>query len=160
MIVIADSSALIAIATYRGLHLLEPLFSDIVIPQAVYDEICVQGKPQADNLKTHFADKVATVCAKNYHLFHNIKGLGLGEQAAIQLYKALSAQLLLIDDQRAKKVAYANGLETMGSLGVLLLAKQQGLLSQIKPHISLLKTSNLYINANLLDQVLHQANED
>jgi len=47
----------------------------------------------------------------------------------------LSADLLLIDDSRAKKVAYLNNLEVMGSLDVLLLAKKKGLIARIKPSL-------------------------
>ncbi len=52
----------------------------------------------------------------------NIANLGAGKQEAIALYMELSADLLIIDDARAKKSAYANGLEVMGSVSVLLLA--------------------------------------
>ncbi|RIZ71045.1 MAG: DUF3368 domain-containing protein [Methylococcales bacterium] len=86
-------------------------------------------------------------------------GLGKGELAAISLYKKLSADLLLIDDARAKKVAYLNNLEVMGSLGVLLLAKKEGVISEIKPLLNLLRYSDIFVSEHILDQVLLMAGE-
>ena len=47
---------------------------------------------------------------------------------------------LLIDDVKAKKIAYLNGLEVMGRVGILLMAKQHGLISEISPLLKLLST--------------------
>lgn len=73
--------------------------------------------------------------------------------------KQLSADLLLIDDARAKKVAYLNNIEVMGSLGVLLLAKKEGLIVAIKPLLTKLRCSDIFISNNLLDQILMVAGE-
>jgi hypothetical protein len=64
-----------------------------------------------------------------------------GELEAMALYQTVAADLLLVDDARAKKIAYLNGLETMGSVGVLLLAKRRGLISQLKPFLDILTAS-------------------
>ena len=65
----------------------------------------------------------------------------------------------LIDDARARKVAYLNNLEVMGSLGVLLLAKQKGLITVIKPCINRLRSSDIFISESLLEKILAIANE-
>ena len=75
------------------------------------------------------------------------------------LYKHLAADLLLVDDARAKKVAYLNNLEVMGSLGVLLLAKKQGLIVSIQPLLNRLRYSDIFVSDQLLDQVLVMAGE-
>jgi predicted nucleic acid-binding protein len=85
--------------------------------------------------------------------------LGKGELAAINLYKQLAADLLLIDDARAKKIAYINNVEVMGSLGVLLLAKQKGLISAIRPFIDRLRSSDIFISDHLLERLLVIAGE-
>ncbi len=74
-------------------------------------------------------------------------------------YKHLSADLLLIDDARAKKVAYLNNLEVMGSMGVLLLAKKKGLIVSIKPLLSRLRCSDIFVSDHFLDQILAMAGE-
>ena len=158
MIVIADSSALVAVATYRGLDLLESLFGNVLIPTAVYDEVCAQGKPQANVLRNYLVGKVRSVDRSQWQL-QKISGLGKGELEAMALYKASAADLMLVDDLKAKKSAYINGLETMGSLGLLLLAKDEGLITEITSRVRSLQHSNAYLNPLLIEQVLQRAGE-
>jgi predicted nucleic acid-binding protein len=159
VIVIADSSALIALSICNVLDLLIPLFGEIKVPVAVFEEVCIENKPEFEVLKNFLEDKVS-VTSINISTIEKSKGLGLGELEAIALYKDLQADLLLIDDARAKKVAYTNNLEVMGSLGVLLLAKQQGLIDHIYPLLKRLKYSDIFISHSLLDQVLVMAGEN
>jgi predicted nucleic acid-binding protein len=157
MIVIADSSALVALSICECLPILNSLFGDVKVPQAVYDEVCIVGKPESQALSTYLEGKVCNALVGKD--IEKSNGLGKGELAAISLYKQLSADLLLIDDARARKVAYLNNLEVMGSLGVLLLAKQKGLISAIKPCIDRLRSSDIYISEHLLEKLLVVANE-
>ena len=75
------------------------------------------------------------------------------------LYKQLSADLLLIDDQRARTVAEHNQIQCIGALGFLLIAKQKGKLNKVAPHIQKLRSSTLYYGDDLLDRVLELAGE-
>lgn len=158
MIIIADSSALVAVATCQALDALDSLFGTVLVPTAVYDEVCAQGKPQASILKAYLSGKVHTIDLSQ-HKLQKTSGLGKGELEAMALYKAVSANVMLVDDQRAKKSAFANGLETMGSLGLLLLAKEEGLLHEITSRVRLLENSNAYLNPLLIEQVLQRAGE-
>lgn len=158
MIVIADSSALVALAVCDVLHLLEPLFGNVSVPQAVFDEVSVANKPQAKVLQAFLADKVASVNLPTLRI-EKSNGLGKGELEAIALYKQESADLLLIDDARAKKTAYINNVEVMGSLGVLLLAKQRGLIAIIRPLLDKLSDSDIFVSDNLLERILVLAGE-
>ena len=149
MIVIADSSALVALAVCDVLHLLEPLFGNVRVPQAVFDEVSIANKPQTKVLQAFLADKVASVNLPAL-IIEKSNGLGKGELEAIALYKQEAADLLLIDDARAKKTAYINNVEVMGSLGVLLLAKQRGLIATIRPLLDKLGDSDIFVSDNLL----------
>lgn len=122
MLVVADSSALVALSICDSLPLLDLLFGEVTVPQAVFDEVCIANKPESKALLTYLTGKVS--CVQPSITIEKSAGLGKGEYAAMLLYKHLSADLLLVDDARAKKVAYLNNLEVMGSLGVLLLAKK------------------------------------
>lgn len=57
MIIICDSSALIALASCQSLSLLEKLFGQVYITQWVYDEICQKDKPFYEQLMRYFFDK-------------------------------------------------------------------------------------------------------
>lgn len=157
MIVIADSSALVALSVCDSLLLLDALFGEVKVPQAVYDEVCIADKAESQVLKAYLEGKVCNVPTSIS--IEKSNGLGNGELAAICLYKQLSVDLLLIDDARAKKVAYLNNLEVMGSLGILLLAKNKGLISTIKPLLIRLRCSDIFVSEYLLDQMLVMAGE-
>jgi predicted nucleic acid-binding protein len=157
MIVIADSSALVALSICECLPVLDTLFVEVKVPQAVYDEVCIFGKSESQALTVYLEGKVYNALVDKH--IEKPNGLGKGELAAISLYKHLSADLLLIDDARARKVAYLNNLEVIGSLGVLLLAKQKGLINAIKPCINRLRSSEIFISEHLLEKLLVVANE-
>lgn len=158
MIVIADSSALVALSVCEALHLLAPLLGDIKVPQAVFDEVNIVNKPEANVLKQFLADKVTPVSLASLTIEKN-NGLGKGELEAIALCKQEAADLLLIDDARAKKTAYINNVEVMGSLGVLLLAKQRGLIATIQPLLDKLKDSDIFVSDDLLEHIRVLAGE-
>ena len=158
MIVIADSSALVALSICQALPLLEPLFEKVYVPEAVYAEISIEGKPEAKALIEYLSSRIKQVQANKIQVMDASK-LGAGEQEAIALYMDLSADLLIIDDARAKKAAYANGLEVMGSIGILLLAKQRGLVSTIKPMLNLLAISDIHLGTSIIEKALKLAGE-
>ena len=82
-----------------------------------------------------------------------------GETEGMLLYKQIDADKLLIDDQRGRNVAKINHIETIGSLGVLLVAKQRGLINEIAPLLSLLENSDIYLSKQIIVTVLELANE-
>ena len=82
-----------------------------------------------------------------------------GETEAMLLYKQIHADKLLIDDQRGRNVAKINHIETIGSLGVLLVGKQRGLIDEVTPLLSQLNDSDIYLSKQLIATVLELANE-
>lgn len=103
MLIVADSSALIALATCDGLDVLLRMYDEVKVPQAVYDEVVESGKPQAAELEAFLSGR--GVEADTNHWVLTAGGLGLGEIEAMALYKQLSADALLIDDRRARVIA-------------------------------------------------------
>jgi len=127
-VIIGDSSALIALAVVDKLELLEKLYKECYVPQAVYDEVTKLG-------------------------------LGIGELEAITLYKQLDADILLIDDERAKKYAIINDVKVIGSLGILIKAKERGYIDAVKPLLEKILDSEVYISQKLIAKVLRLCNE-
>jgi len=82
-----------------------------------------------------------------------------GETEAMVLYKQLAADKLLIDDRRGRKVARINHINTIGSLGILLAAKQRGLIAVVAPLLQMLTKSEIYLSPKLLSSVLELAGE-
>lgn len=157
MIVVADSSALISLATCSALDILVSLYTDVYVPQAVYQEIAHPDKPQAEILSQFLHDHVVKI--DKSQLIIAVGGLGEGELEAMALYQQINAQRLLIDDRRARRVAEANGINCIGALGVLLLAKHQELIPEITPYVNRLRYSPLHYSNAILLKVLQLAGE-
>lgn len=102
-------------------------------------------------------DKIESVSMEDYVITDF--SIGKGDLEAMALYKRLGADKLLVDDKRARKLAQLNGMNIIGSLGILLIAKEKGLIEQIKPYVEIIKESDIYINEELIDYVLELADE-
>ena len=152
MLIVADSSALIALALCGGLELLDRLFEDVRVPQAVYDEVVIEGKAAAQVLQVYLQAKVVAVPLDQVVITG--VGLGRGEIEAMALYKAARADCLLLDDNRARKVARLNQINITGSQGILLLAKHRGLIAQVRPYLELLQNTEIRISGRLLERTL------
>jgi predicted nucleic acid-binding protein len=157
MLIVADSSALIALATCDGLDVLLYAYDEVRVPQAVYDEVVMPQKPQANVLKLFLSGRVTKVDTTHWVLAAG--GLGQGEIEAMALYKQLSADALLIDDHRARVIAEHNHIHCIGTLGVLLFAKQNGKIKKIGPYVQRLPSSSIRYGEVLLDKVLMLAGE-
>ncbi|MBL8091507.1 MAG: DUF3368 domain-containing protein [Anaerolineales bacterium] len=157
MLIIADSSALIAIATCDGLDLLLQVYEEIKIPEAVYAEIVAPEKSYADALGAFLVGRVVKVQPVQSKFIST--GLGRGEIEAMSLYNQISADILLIDDQKARSIAEQNEITCIGVLGFLVIAKQKGVIKKIKPYIQRLEDSPIYYGDELLKRVLQIAKE-
>ena len=157
MLIVADSSALVALAHCQSLDLLLRLFDDVKVPQAVYDEVVKPDKAQAAVLARFLKGRVIPVDMGRY--VFNAGGLGQGELEAMALYKELSADRLLIDDRRARAVAEHNRIKCVGALGILVLAKERGIINTVKPAVIALENSPIHYGEALLAKVLELAQE-
>lgn len=157
MILVADASALIALAACNSLPLLDAIFGAVYVPEAVYREVATADKPYAERLRAYLQEKVHTVNMQNYVYLDAFSDAG--ETAAMVLYKELQADYLLIDDKRGRKVAAINQIKTIGTLGVLLQAKRAGKVLYIAPLLSQIEASPVFISKALVKTVLELAGE-
>jgi predicted nucleic acid-binding protein len=158
MLIIADTSALVALAACDALALLDQLFHDVRVPTAVLDECDVPGKPEAERLVAYLRGKVVEVDLQEFVIA--APGLGQGELQAMALFKRLHADWLLVDDQRARKIASLNGIDVIGSLGVLLRAKELGFVSAVRPLLVAMQAAGLRFSAQLVNRALRDAGEN
>ncbi|MDR2897607.1 MAG: DUF3368 domain-containing protein [Spirochaetaceae bacterium] len=159
MLIVSDASPLIALAACDKLNVLNELFDRVCIPQAVFDELAVPNKPFAENIITWTKDKV--VPAQNRTAITALSlSLDPGESEAISLYWEISADFLLIDEKRGRTIAHRNGIQTIGTVGVLLFAKQQGLIPSVKPLLQTLTHNGFRISDVLYQQILKRAEEE
>jgi uncharacterized protein len=157
MILVADSSPLIALAACKGLKFLPRFFTEICVPQSVAGEVCVEGKPFCDILRQFLIPYIHEFDSTT--LLITDFSLGRGEIEAMALYKQLHANFLLMDDRRARTIAKANTIKVVGSLGILLLAKEHNLLAEITPYVVAIKQAGIFISPALLQEALRLAGE-
>lgn len=72
----------------------------------------------------------------------------------------VSADVLVLDDRRARTVATELGLPVIGSLGLLVRAKQSGLIAEVRPLMDVIISHGLYASEALYRQILSVAGED
>lgn len=161
MIVVSDTSPIINLATVEHLHLLPELFTEIVIPTAVFNEVAGPGnnEPGAKELKEASWVKVRSVPAQPLlpQLLHD---LDQGEAAAIVLALDIKAEYVLIDETLGRKIALSYNLQPLGVLGILLLAKQRELIVAVTPLMDRLRQeANFYIESKLYQHIKGLAKE-
>jgi predicted nucleic acid-binding protein len=158
MLIVCDSSPLIALAKCNVLHILDNLFDKVLVPEQVCHEFSVSGKPEAGKIAAWAQGKVDTP-GNTYLLRANELSLGPGETAAIALYWEKSADFLLIDERKGRKIAAQNGIKIIGIAGILIAAKNKGLIDSVKPFLDLLGASSYYISDSLYRIALQAAKE-
>ena len=155
MILIADSSALVALSIVNQLDVLEKIFGEVYVPRAVYNEVRQENKEESKKLEEYCKDRVLDISTPfNFNIT-----LGQGESEAIVLYEEKSANFLLCDDKKAKKFAQNFGINVIGSLGILLKAKKEKHIEKIAPLLEILKSSRIFIDDKIYELVLEMAEE-
>jgi len=158
LIIIADSSPLISLAIIDMLELLEYYFDDVYVPYAVYKEVSVYDKPFSEKLNHYLENKVLTV--ENRHMVSVLnERIDLGEAEAITLAFEKNADLIILDDSKARKTAQRNGLTVIGTLGLLLEAKKEGKTGNLKQFIQILSDNDIRLSEQLIQDILIEAGE-
>ncbi|MUG93319.1 DUF3368 domain-containing protein [Scytonema sp. UIC 10036] len=135
MIVISDTSPITSLAAVGQLDILRRLYTRILIPDAVYRELTDTSTivPGATEVETLDWIEVRQVTNRSLIATLLEQQLDEGECEAIALAIELNAELLLIDERRGRSQADRLGLRITGLLGVLIEAKQKGLIVAVKP---------------------------
>jgi predicted nucleic acid-binding protein len=154
--VVSNTGPLIALATIGQFDLLHKLFGEILIPPAVRAEILDENTVNAVTA----ADWIMVSPAQDEIAVQLLRGeLDAGESEAIVLARELNADLLLLDDRSARRKAGSIELSTIGTLGVLLLAKNEKLIPVLGPLVDDLRRAGFHMSDELYDQVLDSAGE-
>jgi predicted nucleic acid-binding protein len=85
--------------------------------------------------------------------------IDLGEAAVIQTALDEALDAVILDDLKARRVALTLGLQVTGTVGILLLAKQLGLLPSVGAAIRLLETRGMWIAPSLAARAIRLAGE-
>jgi predicted nucleic acid-binding protein len=161
MSIVSNASPLINLARIGKLDLLQELYGELIIPEAVWREVVIEGAGQPGAGEVRASNWIKTMAATNRELEQALKQeLDAGEAEAIALATGIEADLLLMDEHLGREVAHHLGLRCTGLIGVLIEAKRKGLIPAVKPPLdSLRDMAGFHINDTLYRRVLQDEGE-
>ncbi len=160
MVVVSNSTPLICLARIDNLTLLKSIFKEIAIPNAVYEEVYKKGKTREQFKTLNEADWIKIVEIKNqFAVNFLLDELDMGESETIVLAEELKADWVLMDERLGRRKLTYLGLNKIGTLGVLLKAKEMNLIKSIKPLLNKLRDSGFRFSEKLFNEILKNAGE-
>jgi predicted nucleic acid-binding protein len=148
-IIIADTSCLIVLDKIGELDILNKLFVNVYVTKPIIKEF---GKKLpnwiiVEEPKTESHQKILET------------SLDKGEASVIALALESPGSLLIIDEIKGRKIAQALGITITGTLGVLILAKKENIIPNIKPILERKKATNFRVDPKLEESILIRCNE-
>jgi uncharacterized protein len=163
VIVISDTSVITNLAAIQHLALLNQLYRQVIIPEAVYRELADIDPPVPGTLEAQSVDWLQVRSVTNLNVVEQLRSevrLDSGESEAIALALELKADLLLIDERRGRAEADRLGLRIIGLLGILVEAKRRNLIAAVKPLIdAMIATSEFRVSPALYNKILDMVDE-
>ena len=153
MNVASNTGPVIALAKVDRLELLKVLYGVVQIPPSGHRELLVKLGSDAKRIDDALNDflQIAPVLTLTSELERLTQGLGLGEQQAIALAVSAKSTLLLMDDRAGRQVAAQLGIAVTGVVGVLIRAKQDGLISFVRPLLEEIRRNGYWLSDALVE---------
>ena len=155
MIVVSNSTPLIHLSAMGRFDLLPQLFDEIVIANEVYEEVVLKGqdRPAASQVQSakwirRRAINNRLACAILQH------SLDLGKSATIVLAIELAADLAILDDRLARNQAQALSIKITGTVGILLMAAEQGIVD-FQPALDALLATGFRLSAAEYQRIIN-----
>lgn len=156
--VVCNTGPLIALSRVNLGHLLSKVFSRVLTTQAVVAELTAKDAGDSEEVRQTLKHvEIVQTSAPDPLL---VTELDAGEASVIQAARDLGITGVLIDERRARRIAAeAYHLEVRGTCAVLLKAKREGMLSNIRPVLENLVSNGYFIGPQLMSECLRQAGE-
>jgi predicted nucleic acid-binding protein len=148
-VIISDTSCLIILTKIGEIDLLRQLYKTVTITQDISLEYG-ENLPdwfEVQQVKDHYRQQLLEM------------QIDKGEASAIALALETSDNIVILDDWKARKVAERLGLSVTGTLGVIIKAKNTGIIPSIKPYLDKIRETNFRISEELEQIALKEANE-
>jgi len=148
-VIISDTSCLIILTKSGEIDLLRQLYKTVTITQDISLEYG-ENLPdwfEVQQVKDHYRQQLLEMQVDK------------GEASAIALALETSDNIVILDDWKARKVAERLGLSVTGTLGVIIKARNTGIIPSIKPYLDKIRETNFRISEELEQIALKEANE-
>ena len=156
---VVNASPLILLEKAGYLHLLRELAEDLLIPVGVAEEVRVrpEGAALIEEMLGH--RRVGMEAAGPVPSAVEAWDLGQGESEVLALALAKGASRAVLDDLEARRCAQALEIGVIGTLGIVLRAKKQGLVSAARPVLREVREAGLYVSDDLAEKALAHLGE-
>ncbi len=158
MIVVSDTTPVISLMKVGQMELLQQLFGVVYIPDAVYRELkdneaFSEEVRMVQECEILYVKKVDN--GKSVTILQNFTGLDAGESEAIILADEIHSDVLLMDEHRGRQVAKKLGITITGTIGILMQAFDEGMLTRddVERCIERLKESGIRISEKLYQRL-------
>jgi len=157
--VVINASPLITLFRAGLSALLPRLFAELLVPDAVwnevvsrtYDDPAARGLPQSP-----WARRTAVPTHPPVQLWN----LGAGETAVLSLALTNAAYTAIVDDGAARRCARVMGIPTIGTAGIVVLARRKGLIESTENTLRRLQSAGLWLSDDLVAQLAAQSDQD
>lgn len=159
MSVVSNSGPIIHLSWIGQLDLLRTLFGEVLVPLAVRDEV-LHASPDVPGLR-----EIREAFTQGWLLPREAvsplpTSLHLGEAEAIALAREQAADLLLVDERRGRATALREGLRISGTLGILRLARNRGLIPAVTPFLDELLQRGFRLRPELAESIRREESPD
>ena len=156
-LVIADTGVLISLGLVGHIDLVEKVFGNFYIANAVWEELQAYENLEFEKSLLSLLEKhVRKIKSRN----HLSVIMDYGESESVILYEELNADYLLIDDNKARIIAESFDLNCIGSIGLLVKAKQKGYILDLKSIFEKWLKNERFFSKKLLNEILLQTGEE
>jgi len=162
MRIVSNAGPLIHLSWIGRLNLLQQLFDELIVPNRVKEEVL-----QADDDVPGVSELLAAFASGWIHV-HLVESredvevleriLDAGESEAIVLANEIQADLLLLDDRRARREAERQGVPISGTVGVLRRGRDQQLIPAVLPVLNELRKLGFRASEALLQRIEQEEN--
>jgi len=161
MIVVSDTTPLIGLSSIGRLELLRELFEEVYIPQAVFNETVTHGREESRAKREVAGSDWIHIVEVKDRLAVNVllDEMDLGEVETIVLASEMDADWVLMDEKKGRRKLSQLNIPKIGTLGILLKAKQLELIPLLRPEIEELQKSGFSISPSIVEAVLDMAGE-
>jgi len=157
---VCDTTLLLYLGRLARGHWLPALFDPIYVPEPVASELDVGRLMRGDTINPRRLDWASLVAVSSDHVdVLPPNRLGIGERTVIAYAISHVGCLAGLDDRQARLVAQRMGLTVVGTIGVLLRAKQAGLTLAVRPLLDALQSAGFHLGIDLYEQALRLAGE-
>ncbi|MDQ3633220.1 MAG: DUF3368 domain-containing protein [Acidobacteriota bacterium] len=157
--VVINASPFIILCKSGLIELLPELFTEIYMPETVSIEI-IEGKDIVTEKLYDCEETWLKRCLTSTVEDVLVWNLGGGETEVLSFASANGYEYTaLIDDRAARKCAEALGIKTLGTAGILVLAKKRNLIKDVSVELKKLRSAGLWLSDEIFNAALKQANE-